>query len=78
MHLCLYGLRGHQGARLKIQKSEKRQCKSSPYNLNSSDISIYEWDALFNYLIIIYTKTEIALKIAEELQLIWKMPQQNL
>lgn len=77
MHLCLTGLREHQGARLSMRKSEKRQCKCSPYNLNSSDLGTYEWGAVFNYLIIIYTRTEFAPQIAEELEWMWKMPQQN-
>lgn len=38
---------------------------SSRYNLNSSDYGTYEWDTVFNYVIIIYTTTEFALQIAE-------------
>lgn len=67
MHLCLIGLREHQGARLNTKKSGKRQCKSSLYKLNSSDLGTYEWGAVFNYLIIIYTRKEFALQIAEDL-----------
>lgn len=77
MHLCLNGLREHQGLRLNIQKSEKRQWRDSPYHFNSSDIGTYGWDAGVNYLIIIYTTTEFALQIADELEWMWKMPQQN-
>lgn len=65
MHLCLYSLREHQGGMVKYSEIRKRQCKSSPYNLNSSNLGIYDWDAVFNYLIIIYTATEFALHMAE-------------
>lgn len=68
MHLCLNGLREHQEARLNIQKSEKRQWRNSPYNINSSDKGTYGWEAVFNYLIIIYTTTDFALQIANELE----------
>lgn len=33
MHFCLYSLSEHQGAKLNIQKSEKRQCKVVPATL---------------------------------------------
>lgn len=65
MHLCLYSLREHRGGMVKYSEIRKRQCKSSPYNLNSSNLGIYDWDAVFNYLIITYTATEFALHMAE-------------
>lgn len=54
-----------QGGTVKYSEIGKWQCRSSPYNLNSSVLSRDDCDTVFHYLIITYTAPGVTLQIAE-------------